>query len=73
MFIIGFKVKESSNIGPRPEKPIEIYEFERYFCWGSVLIPSITFTAGICLLQIYASYPLSFSEFPIQVLDILIL
>ncbi|WMV44459.1 hypothetical protein MTR67_037844 [Solanum verrucosum] len=27
--IAGFKVKESSNIGPRPEKPIEIYEFER--------------------------------------------
>ncbi|XP_055812295.1 uncharacterized protein LOC129882145 [Solanum dulcamara] len=26
--IAGFKVKESSNIGPRPEKPIEIYEFE---------------------------------------------
>lgn len=24
----GFKVKESSNLGPRPEKPIEIYEFE---------------------------------------------
>lgn len=26
--IAGFKVKESSNLGPRPEKPIEIYEFE---------------------------------------------
>ncbi|XVE96420.1 hypothetical protein REPUB_Repub02eG0220300 [Reevesia pubescens] len=24
----GFKVKETSKIGPRPEKPIEIYEFE---------------------------------------------
>lgn len=24
----GFTVKESSNLGPRPEKPIEIYEFE---------------------------------------------
>ncbi|OVA06019.1 Glutathione S-transferase [Macleaya cordata] len=27
----GFKVKETSKLGPRPEKPIEIYEFERYF------------------------------------------
>ncbi|KAA0051230.1 uncharacterized protein E6C27_scaffold1250G00380 [Cucumis melo var. makuwa] len=26
----GFKVKETSKFGPRPEKPIEIYEFERY-------------------------------------------
>ncbi|CAH9078969.1 unnamed protein product [Cuscuta epithymum] len=26
--IAGFKVKESSRVGPRPEKPIEIYEFE---------------------------------------------
>ncbi|XP_057488728.1 uncharacterized protein LOC130774688 isoform X2 [Actinidia eriantha] len=26
--IAGFKVKETSKIGPRPEKPIEIYEFE---------------------------------------------
>ena len=26
----GFKVKETSKLGPRPEKPIEIYEFERY-------------------------------------------
>ncbi|XP_059309088.1 uncharacterized protein LOC132060191 isoform X2 [Lycium ferocissimum] len=34
--ISGFKVKESSKVGPRPEKPIEIYEFERYVCWGSV-------------------------------------
>ncbi|EXB88695.1 hypothetical protein L484_015380 [Morus notabilis] len=25
----GFKVKETSTLGPRPEKPIEIYEFER--------------------------------------------
>ncbi|XP_047308566.1 uncharacterized protein LOC124912054 [Impatiens glandulifera] len=24
----GFKVKETSKLGPRPEKPIEIYEFE---------------------------------------------
>ncbi|XP_050940080.1 uncharacterized protein LOC103486617 isoform X2 [Cucumis melo] len=28
--IAGFKVKETSKLGPRPEKPIEIYEFERY-------------------------------------------
>ncbi|KAA0067934.1 Glutaredoxin active site-containing protein [Cucumis melo var. makuwa] len=28
--ISGFKVKETSKLGPRPEKPIEIYEFERY-------------------------------------------
>ncbi|PHT37430.1 hypothetical protein CQW23_21003 [Capsicum baccatum] len=26
--IAGFKVKESSKLGPRPEKPIEIYEYE---------------------------------------------
>lgn len=26
--VAGYKVKESSKIGPRPEKPIEIYEFE---------------------------------------------
>ncbi|KAI5664736.1 hypothetical protein M9H77_24059 [Catharanthus roseus] len=26
--VAGFKVKESSKLGPRPEKPIEIYEFE---------------------------------------------
>ncbi|KAK9289874.1 hypothetical protein L1049_008035 [Liquidambar formosana] len=26
--IAGFKVKETSKLGPRPEKPIEIYEFE---------------------------------------------
>ncbi|KAH9674580.1 Thioredoxin family protein [Citrus sinensis] len=25
----GFKVKETSKLGPRPEKPIEIYEYER--------------------------------------------
>ncbi|KAF9598732.1 hypothetical protein IFM89_031400 [Coptis chinensis] len=28
--IAGFKVKETSKLGPRPEKPIAIYEFERY-------------------------------------------
>nr|GMD89798.1 Glutathione S-transferase-like protein [Ipomoea batatas] len=27
--IAGFVVKETSKLGPRPEKPIEIYEFER--------------------------------------------
>ncbi|KAH9674588.1 Thioredoxin family protein [Citrus sinensis] len=27
--IAGFKVKETSKLGPRPEKPIEIYEYER--------------------------------------------
>ncbi|XAR64685.1 Glutathione transferase [Bertholletia excelsa] len=26
--IAGFKVKETSKLGPRPEKPLEIYEFE---------------------------------------------
>ncbi|KAM7531580.1 hypothetical protein LguiB_034990 [Lonicera macranthoides] len=26
--IAGYKLKETSNLGPRPEKPIEIYEFE---------------------------------------------
>ncbi|KAK8931008.1 hypothetical protein KSP39_PZI016462 [Platanthera zijinensis] len=26
--IAGFKLKEASRLGPRPEKPIEIYEFE---------------------------------------------
>lgn len=26
--LAGFKLKESSKLGPRPEKPIEIYEFE---------------------------------------------
>lgn len=26
--LAGFKVKETSALGPRPEKPIEIYEFE---------------------------------------------
>ncbi|CDP15425.1 unnamed protein product [Coffea canephora] len=26
--IAGFKVKETSKLGPRPERPIEIYEFE---------------------------------------------
>ncbi|PIA28254.1 hypothetical protein AQUCO_07200125v1 [Aquilegia coerulea] len=26
--IAGFKMKETSKLGPRPEKPIEIYEFE---------------------------------------------
>ncbi|KAL9425347.1 hypothetical protein AB3S75_032322 [Citrus x aurantiifolia] len=26
--IAGFKVKETSKLGPRPEKPIEIYEYE---------------------------------------------
>ncbi|KAL5760120.1 hypothetical protein ACOSQ2_018958 [Xanthoceras sorbifolium] len=26
--LTGFKVKETSKLGPRPEKPIEIYEFE---------------------------------------------
>ncbi|KAH7855388.1 hypothetical protein Vadar_024275 [Vaccinium darrowii] len=26
--IAGFKLKETSKLGPRPEKPIEIYEFE---------------------------------------------
>ncbi|XP_061361930.1 uncharacterized protein LOC133305705 [Gastrolobium bilobum] len=28
MEVSGYKVKETSNLGPRPEKPIEIYEFE---------------------------------------------
>lgn len=28
MEIAGFKVKETSKLGPRPEKPIEIYEYE---------------------------------------------
>ncbi|GAU31792.1 hypothetical protein TSUD_22380 [Trifolium subterraneum] len=27
----GITVKETSKVGARPEKPIEIYEFERYF------------------------------------------
>lgn len=27
----GMKLKESSKLGPRPEKPIEIYEFERWY------------------------------------------
>lgn len=31
LYYLGFKVKETSKVGPRPEKPIEIYEFERYF------------------------------------------
>ncbi|OAY42906.1 uncharacterized protein LOC110619977 [Manihot esculenta] len=26
--VAGYKVKETSKVGPRPEKPIEIYEFE---------------------------------------------
>lgn len=26
----GLTVKETSKLGPRPEKPIEIYEFEGY-------------------------------------------
>ncbi|GAB2300718.1 hypothetical protein Dimus_034755 [Dionaea muscipula] len=26
--VAGYKLKESSSLGPRPEKPIEIYEFE---------------------------------------------
>lgn len=29
--VSGSVVKETSKLGPRPEKPIEIYEFERYF------------------------------------------
>lgn len=28
MGVAGFKLKETSRLGPRPEKPIEIYEFE---------------------------------------------
>lgn len=28
--LAGYIVKESSKLGPRPEKPIEIYEFEGY-------------------------------------------
>ncbi|KAF8403298.1 hypothetical protein HHK36_011400 [Tetracentron sinense] len=28
MEIAGFRLKETSKLGPRPEKPIEIYEFE---------------------------------------------
>lgn len=28
MLCVGITVKESSKLGPRPEKPIEIYEFE---------------------------------------------
>ncbi|CAK7341821.1 unnamed protein product [Dovyalis caffra] len=28
MEVAGYKVKETSRLGPRPEKPIEIYEFE---------------------------------------------
>jgi hypothetical protein len=29
--VSGLTVKETSKVGARPEKPIEIYEFERYF------------------------------------------
>lgn len=30
MLSVGITVKETAKIGPRPEKPIEIYEFEGY-------------------------------------------
>ncbi|MCD7452656.1 hypothetical protein HAX54_017716 [Datura stramonium] len=40
--IAGFKVKESSNLGPRPEKPVEIYEFERINSpVSSVMLPGM--------------------------------
>jgi hypothetical protein len=32
----GYKVKETSKLGPRPEKPIEIYEFEGYITFQIV-------------------------------------
>ncbi|XVF55733.1 hypothetical protein PTKIN_Ptkin06aG0060600 [Pterospermum kingtungense] len=36
VFFFCYKVKETSKIGPRPEKPIETYEFEGY---SSFLLP----------------------------------
>ena len=32
MVCVGITVKETSRLGPRPQKPIEIYEFEGYVC-----------------------------------------
>lgn len=73
IFITGFKVKESSKLGPRPEKRIEIYEFERYERWGSILMLAITFNCvhlfmtNLCFLSFWFSF-LS----PFQVLDFII-
>lgn len=36
MLCVGITVKETSKLGPRPEKPIEIYEFEGYVCICSI-------------------------------------
>ncbi|KAH0971657.1 hypothetical protein GBA52_023813 [Prunus armeniaca] len=36
-YITDSKVKETSKIGPRPPKPIEIYEFEGYFIFHSIV------------------------------------
>ena len=36
--ISDYKVKETSKLGPRPEKPIEIYEFERYFSFRCLIL-----------------------------------
>lgn len=40
---LGFKLKETSRLGPRPEKPIEIYEFERY-----ILVFTFDLKTGFC-------------------------
>lgn len=44
--ITGYKVKETSNLGPRPEKPIELYEFERY-CFSISCSFLLHFVGGI--------------------------
>ena len=40
----GYKVKETGKLGPRPEKPIEIYEFERYFVFLCRYFKNVRFT-----------------------------
>jgi len=35
--ISGIVIKETAKVGPRPEKYIEIYEFERYFTLFAVM------------------------------------
>jgi len=54
--VSGFTVKETSKVGARPEKPIEIYEFERYF-----ILLSIFFFCNFTL-TIWIFICLSYSE-----------
>lgn len=69
--ITDSKVKETSKLGPRPEKPIEIYEFERYIFHTSILCGTIFLFSLNLILTIIKLTPmylfLVFSSLHVQI------